>query len=131
MFHTTINKGADACAFPIGEMALRAFVSEHDEALGCAAVLLADRLGARLINAIRDGFGQPGPLPRRVHRLLVDLRGMLSLDHTHDQDCDDSPFIQMLDPEDPIVHELCLLADGLDEALRGAGVTPASNEQTA
>jgi len=124
MFHTTINTGADARTFPIGEMALRTFVSEHDEALGCAAVLLADRRGARLVNAIRDGFGQPGPLPRRVHRLLLDLRGMLFLDQTHDEGCDDIAFFQMLDPEDPIVHELCLLADGLDEALRDAGIAP-------
>jgi len=124
MFHTTISTGADARTFPIGEIALRAFVSKHDEALGFAAVLLADRRGARLVNAIRDGFGQPGPLPRRVHRLLVDLRGMLFLDHTRDEFCDDSAFFHMLDPEDPIVHELCILADGLDEALRGAGIIP-------
>lgn len=129
MFHTRFNPGASACAITTGELALRTFLSEHDAALGHAAVLLADRHGARLINAIRDGLDQPGPLTARLRRRLLDLRGLLFLEHT--DDWDNAGFVALLEPEDPIVPEICLLAHGLDDALHGAGVFPDPDGQAA
>lgn len=120
MFHTTITPRANACAITTGELALRAFLYDHDAALRNAAILLANRHGVRLINAIRDGLGQPGPLNARLRRLLLDLRGVLFLEHTDDWEAAD--FDALLEPEDPVVAEICLLAEGLDEALRGAGL---------
>lgn len=122
MFHTKIHPGADARAITTGELALRAFLSEHNAALDQAAVLLADRRGAWLVNAIRDCLGQPGPLTIRLQHLLLDLRGLLFLEHSDDWETTD--FIALLEPEDPAVPEICLLADGLDDALRGAGIFP-------
>ncbi|HBY93657.1 MAG TPA: hypothetical protein DEP84_06750 [Chloroflexi bacterium] len=118
MYHTRIQSGSDIRAITTGELALRAYLADHDAALGHTAVLLADRRGARLVNLIRDGLSQPGPLTARLRRRLLDLRGLLLLE----TDCawDVSP----LEPEDPAVPEICLLADGLDDALRGAGIAP-------
>ena len=65
MYHKKIIPNASVQIIDVGEIALRAFLSTHDEALGHAADLLADRRGARLINAIRDSLNQPGPLTRR------------------------------------------------------------------
>nr|WP_309502986.1 hypothetical protein [uncultured Roseovarius sp.] len=131
MFHRTITQNASVPTIDVGEIALRAYLSTHHEALGHAAVLLAGRRGARLINAIRDGFGQPGPLTRRQRRLFLELRDVLFLEHAHDQDWDDSGCFAMLNPEDPIVSEICLLADGLYEKLHGAGVNRASDDRAA
>ncbi len=94
-----------------------------------AAVLLADRRGARLINAIRDGLGQPGPLTTSLRRRLLDLRGLLFLEHS--DDWSNTDFINLLEPDDPAVHEICLLADGLDDALRSAGIFSNPDEQAA
>ena len=129
MYHTKINPGTDVRAMAAGELALRAFLSEHNEAFGHAAVLLAGRRGARLVNAIREGLNQPGPLTRRLRRLLLELRGMLFLEQT--DDWDNPGFVALLEPEDPIVPDICLLADGLEDALRGAGVMPASDGRVA
>jgi len=131
MFYTKINSAADTRSVTAGELALRTFLTEYCEALGHAAVLLADRRGAKLINAIGDGLNQSGPLTRRMHRLLLELRGLLFLEHAYGDDYDDVSFFAMLDPEDPIVTELCILADSLDEALRGAGVISISDERVA
>ncbi len=131
MFHIKINLSADSRTIPIDELALRAFVSDHEEALGYAAGLLGKRNGARLVNEIREGFAQPGPLPCRIRRMLLELRGMLFLSYTNGDACEHWASSTVLDPEDPIVHELCLLADGFDEALRYAGIVPSSNEPPA
>ena len=124
MLHSRITTGADAPRTLAGEFALRAFLSEQYEALGHAAALLAGRRGERLIAAIRDALNQPGRLTRRVQRLLLELRAILFLDHPQEEPFDDFFSVAILDPEDPVVHELCLLADGLDDALRNAGIAP-------
>jgi len=131
MYHKKIIPNASVHIIDVGEIALRAFLSTHDEALGHAADLLADRRGARLINAIRDGLNQPGLLTRRLRRLLLDLRSLLFLDHAYDEYWDDAECFVTLDPDDPIVPELCRLADGLDNALRGAGVISTSDDRAA
>ncbi|GGO58366.1 hypothetical protein SAMN05444398_112100 [Roseovarius pacificus] len=130
MFHSPISDGTTTCATKTSELALRSFLSDHDTALGDAANLLADRQGVRLVNAIRDALDQPGPLTRRVRRMLLELRDMLFLEHTNG-DWEDVGFFAMLEPEDPIVPELCLLADGLDDALRAASVIPDPEERAA
>lgn len=122
MYHTKIQPGSDLCAMPTGELALRAYLSEHDAALGHAAVLLAGRRGARLVNAIRDGLGQPEPLTTRLGRRLLELRGLLFLEHG--DDWEEFAPVAMLEPDDPAVPEICLVADGLDDALRSAGIFP-------
>lgn len=131
MFHTNFNHGAECRVIPAGELALRAFFAGHDEALGHAAVLLAGRRGARLVNAIRDDLDQPGRITRRVQRLLLELRRILFLDHVHDDDWDNTGSIAMMEPDDPIVPEICLLADGLDEALHAAGIVRVADERAA
>lgn len=99
---------------------MRTFLHEHDAALCNAAILLAKRYGLRLMNVIRDGMGQPGPLTARLRRHWLELRRVLFLEHTDNWEAAD--FDALLEPEDPIVSEICLLAEGLDEVLRGAGL---------
>lgn len=131
MFHTKFKHGAECRAILSGEVALRNFFSGHDEALGHAAALLAGRRGVRLVNAIGDGLDQPGRITRRVQRLLLELRRILFLDHEHDDDWDDTGIIAMMEPDDPIVPEICLLADGLDEALHAAGIVGSADVRAA
>ena len=113
------------------ETDLRSFRKENSDALGHAAVLLAGRRGARLINALSDGLDQPGPLTRRMRRLLLDLHGVLFLEHVHDEDREEAACFAQLDPEDPAVSEICLLADGLQEELHNAHLISAKDDQAA
>lgn len=130
MFHTKIIRTEDTCVKPPEERELRRFLSEHREGLAHAAALLAERRGARLVAAISEALEQPGRMTRRLNRLLIELRGILFLDHTHDDPESDFGCLRMLEPEDPVVPEICLLADGLNDALCAAGITPISDERT-
>ncbi|MBN9675966.1 hypothetical protein [Salipiger bermudensis] len=123
MFHSRLTTSNEARSMSAGELALREFFSHHDAALGNAAVLLADRRGACLLNAIRDGLEQPGTITHRLRRLLLQLRAILFLDEGDEDEWGSEGCFYLLEPEDPIVSELCLLADGLDDVLHGAGIT--------
>lgn len=131
MFHTKLHPNADLRANTAGELALRAFLVEHDSVLGHTAVLLAARRGARLVNAIREGLDQPGPITGRLRCRLLELRGLLLLEHDHGEFWEAAGCFGKLDPEEPIVLELCLLADGLDENLRSAGIFPGPGDEHA
>lgn len=121
MYHgRIIPNGTDA--FRSSEAGLRAFLASNADALGHAAVLLSGRRGARLVNAIREGLDQPGPLTRRLRQRLLELRDILFLEHLGNDDWEDDACLALLDPEDPAVAEICLLADGMDDALHSAGL---------
>lgn len=122
MFHSTIVPNDTRAHKLTSTVALLSYISSHKEALGHAAVLLSGRRGARLINEIQEALGQPDPLTRRLIRHLLDLRRLLSLEYAHDENWRGDECFAMLEPYDPIVPEICLLADGLDHVLRNAGL---------
>ncbi|WP_417599341.1 hypothetical protein [Pararhodobacter oceanensis] len=123
MFHTDIVAAANT---GVPEFPIRAFIAAHREALGHAAVLLGGNRGAALINAIDTAFEQSGPITRRLTNLLLQLRDMLFLEHTHDMMLEDAGCFALIDPSDPVVEDICLLADGLDKALRQAKIVAAA-----
>lgn len=47
-----------------------------------------------------------------------DLLAILTLEHVHDCDRDESGYFAEIDPADPIVEDICLLADGLRDVMR-------------
>lgn len=113
------------------EHALRAYFQDHDEALGHAAVLLGGRRGARLINAVREALDHQGPLTGRLRRQLLELRNLLFLEYAYNDDWDDGTGFALFEPDDPIVPEICLLADGLEQALQDAWVFESDTDQAA
>lgn len=121
MYHENLFNGS-VPVLSSGEFELRKFLATNSEALGHAAALLAGRRGAWLISGILDGLGQPGRLTRRMRSLLLQLRDVLFLEHVLDESWEDAGCFALLEPEDPAVPEICLLADGLEDALRKAGV---------
>ncbi|MCR8827887.1 hypothetical protein [Pseudosulfitobacter koreensis] len=121
MYHgRIIPNGTDA--FRSSEAGLRTFLASNADALGHAAVLLSGRRGARLINAIMDGLDQPGPLTRRLRQRLLELRDILFLEHLGNEAWEDDACLALLEPDDLAVSEICLLADGINDALLSAGL---------
>lgn len=122
MYHgRIIPNGTDALGSKEAE--LRTFLASNADALGHAAVLLSGRRGARLVNAIREGLAQPGPLTRRLQQPLLELRDILFLEHLGNEAWEDDACLALLEPEDPAVAEICLLADGMEDALTSAGLS--------
>ncbi|WP_375691807.1 hypothetical protein [Pseudooceanicola sp. LIPI14-2-Ac024] len=120
MFHNTMAPLAQCRALTNTEVPLRVFIAENSEALGNAAHLLAGSHGLRLVRAILDGLDQPGMITRRVRHMLDELRCILFLDY---DDPWDNVDITELEPDDPIVLDVCLLAGQLDDALHSAKVS--------
>ncbi|WP_282025323.1 hypothetical protein [Limimaricola cinnabarinus] len=102
-------------AFTLKE--LRAFVQGHREALLCAVELPDSPPGLRLAMEAVDGFAAADIPSRRTMRLLDDLLGLLMLEHVHDPDQIEAASFAAIDLARPVVEEICLLADGLNEAL--------------
>ena len=99
---------------------LHAFVENHGDALVDGAAVLAGRGGARLARAVVDGLrDEPAP-SRRLRRELDDLLDILSLEHVHDQSRQEAERFMIIDPASPCVEELCLLADGLRDAVEAS-----------
>lgn len=96
---------------------LRAFAADHREALLNAAALLGGQPGVQLAQSVLDDFDKLGTPTRRTMRALDDLIDLLMLENVHDPDRIEAARFAMLDPASPIVEEICLLADVLDDVL--------------
>jgi hypothetical protein len=122
MYYSKIIPDPENTKCQTSEHAFRAYFQDNDEALGHAAVLLGGRRGARLINAVREALDHQGPLTGRLRRQLLELRNLLFLEYAYNDDWGDGTGFALLELDDPIVPEICLLADGLEQALLDAGV---------
>lgn len=99
---------------------LRRFISENLDGLTNAASLLAGARGSRLVTNIFDRLRADARISRSTWLALRDLLGILTLEHVHDPDRSEAAFFASIDPADPIVEEICLLTDGLRDALEEA-----------
>lgn len=102
---------------PSNAQVLRAYVYDHHEALLNAAALLGGQPGARLARSVIDGCGDPEMPSCRTMRRLDDLLDLLMLEHVHDPDRIEAARFATIDPASAVVEEICLLADGLGDAM--------------
>ena len=108
---------------PLGEDAaapIRAFLGAHSEALSCAATLLAGSGGACLVEDIADELRACSGLSRRCLRRLESLLDILALEHVDDEERPEWAYFALIDPASAHVEEICLLTDGLRDALTRA-----------
>jgi len=101
--------------------AVRGFVAEHAAALTNASRLLGGEPAARDCVTLIADLAETPHLSRSIRRRLVGLRALLSLEHVGDPDRTETALIAEIDPADPRVDELCLLADRLASLIDGIG----------
>lgn len=96
---------------------LHIFVQNHRQGLWHAAGLLGDKGGQRLVDEFITALAaRPGLSPRAIH-LLKRLLRLLSLEDVAVPDSVEAGCFAAIDPADPVVEEICLLVDGLREAV--------------
>jgi hypothetical protein len=95
---------------------LASFIVANCAALSSAAALLGGEDAERRAKALIDEFTLAPPLSRRLDRALDALEDLLSLRHVDDLDRLEAERFALLDPDDPVVEELCLLLEGLRTA---------------
>jgi len=99
---------------------IHGFMDLNRDALRQAARLLSGCDGAHTVDQIFDALSRELAPSRRTAGLLKQLRDILFLEHVDDPDRVESWFFAAIDPADPVVEDICLLADGLAQALRNS-----------
>ncbi len=111
LLHPTCATADHALSF------VRAFATEQGEALCCASLLLggpaAERRCLRLLSRLRETHA----LARADVLDLIGMHRLLMLEHVGDPDREETARFVEIDPMDPRVHDLCLLADRLLDLL--------------
>lgn len=110
------NHGTTPC-WPSNETKLRSFWSTHSEALDNSAALLAGVKGTRIVQEIQDEITEGSQITRRIKAKLHELLEILTLEHVHDDWRPEAACFAAIDPADPIVADICLLADRFKAAL--------------
>ena len=110
-FHPDVSTHTDPYA------PLRQFAETHRDALHHAAERLGGRRGTRLALDALDGLSSEFALSRRSRNRLLALHELLSLEHVHDEAREEASRFASIDPSDPVVEEICALADGMRDAL--------------
>lgn len=115
--------GADAQIVLAG---VRPLFCDRYDALVNSAALLAGKRGQRLVEQLRDSVVFEGSLTRQTIEQLFQLLGILTLQNVHNEDLPEAGYFAAIDPSDPVVEEICLLADKLRHAMAAAkiGIKP-------
>jgi len=96
------------------------FIVEHQDALLYAAHLLGGSAGADIVHQISGALSRELVLSRRTTSLLSQLKDILFLENVDNPERVESGFFAAINPADPVVEDICLLADGLAQALSGS-----------
>lgn len=112
---------ADACKL----CKVREFLAEHGDALENATERLGGPKRALRWRAFLGEIAGASQLTSRHCSALVDMHRLLSLDGVEIPDSEQSARFAAIDPMDPVVHHLCLLADTLGRLLGEISDMPA------
>lgn len=92
---------------------LLTFIQDYSEALQNAALLLGGQWALKRVQFLVDHLAGNRALTRRAKTDLVALHKLLTLQHVGDPERLETALFAEIDPADPVVEELCLLADAL------------------
>lgn len=96
---------------------VRRFVVDHGSAILNASMLLGGPGARQRCAKLSQDLREASELTRRLRFELVELHRLLSLDRVGDPDAIETACFVEIDPDDPRVHDLCRLADGVYDLL--------------
>lgn len=102
----------------LATQALLKFIQDYNEALQNAALLLGGQFALRRVQFLNDHLSINRTLTRRSMLDLVELHKLLTLQNVGEPNRIETEMFANIEPEDPVVEELCLLSDALLEHLR-------------
>ncbi len=89
------------------------FIMDYSEALQNAAILLGGSFALTRTQSLIDHLAAARSLTHRAKLDLVALHQLLTLHNVGDPERIETGLAAEIDPADPFVEELCLLADSL------------------
>ncbi|WP_432256247.1 hypothetical protein [Limimaricola sp. AA108-03] len=96
---------------------VHAYVYENLDGLQNAALLLGGYCWLERTQRLIDQLHRSPTITRHLQRELMEILDLLLLEHVHDEDRPESGYFAKLDPAQPYVEEICLLAEGLADAI--------------
>lgn len=110
---------------------LHVFIAQNSGALFHASRLLAGSSGAKCVTRVVDALSKAEPLTRATKKDLQAMLDILSLEHVDDFYRPEAGYFAAIDPADPVVADICLLTDGLREALAESALLYATAQPVA
>jgi hypothetical protein len=107
--HTTISPAIRA---------LFLFLSENNEGLQNAALVLGGGLALKRVQYLLDHLSTSRELNRRARLDLVALHQLFTLEYVGDPEKLEAALFAEIDPADPMVEDICLLTDQLEDHMR-------------
>lgn len=107
----------------------RDFLDEHGGGLARAAYLLGGGVASSRVFLLMESVRTSIRLSRAHRRQLVDLHRLLTLQDVGDPVRIESGLFAMIDPDAPVVHDLCRLAEALEELLVKVSAEAAVEDQ--
>lgn len=98
-------------------LSVHAFFDRNQDSLRHSARLLGGYESMRLVDRIHESLQSDVNISRRTWLALNTLRDLLHLENVGDPDRPEMGFFAVIDPNDPVVEEICLLTDGLNAAI--------------
>ena len=98
--------------------ALFLFLSENNEGLQNAALVLGGGLALKRVQYLLDPLSTSRELNRRARLDLVALHQLFTLEYVGDPEKLETALFAEIDPSDPMVEEICLLTDKLEDHMR-------------
>lgn len=121
MFDHIQSPSLIACSDPAAS--LRLFFANHREGVVHAADLLGGRRGRRMACDLLEDLASGRSISRRTWAQLSALLELFSLEHVHEFGTEECSRFASIDPSDPVVEKICVLTDGLRDALERATTT--------
>jgi len=105
------------------------YILAHREGLWHAARLLGGYASTRLVDRCAELLARDQRLTPRTRIMLWQLLDLLSLERVDNPELPYMGYFALIDPLDPVIAEICLLTDGLRDALNCAGGEPAQTRE--
>lgn len=93
------------------------FLKEHGPVLETAAELLGGTPWRQRVTRLCGDLGAVSISFRRCLKELNALLALVSLERVGDLDADETGYFATVEPDDPRVHDICLLCECLEEFL--------------
>ncbi|AML52804.1 hypothetical protein RC74_17455 [Falsihalocynthiibacter arcticus] len=109
--------------------AVKAFIAQNDMELQNAVLLLGGSVALMRLQRFRRALTAPNGKVRLLRELNW-LHGLLGLEHVADFDREEAGYCAMINPEDPVVWQICLLTEAVGALIDGyEQIMPVGGEQ--
>jgi len=105
---------------------VNAFLAQFDLDLQNAVLLLGGAPALMRLQRFRRSLSSANDKTIRLRRELHWLHDLLSLENVGDYETEEAGFFAMIEPEDPVVWNICMLTDTVEDLVNGLDMLQAA-----